>query len=228
MYFYEEGEGAKRCSHLLLETFRSKRFAQEMQASTHYVPSSIYVYPNDKLGYEDEEIHDIRLCGALNSWIQDQQVKRGDIVVLQDEDGYRNDYRFVFDGTQLCFLDYEAPNGYDYGIIPKEFPCIREFPVGYWDDALKAATFCWIPFGEQEKRDFFKNLKEWTHGFESTFSIDSSEVTVYVSFDEDPDDHMESLVDYIETCVNEDKLLINSQDVIRDLPEGPNIAHIAI
>lgn len=78
-----------------------------MEASVFYVPKSIYNYIGNDYIYDKDTIDEINESESLSQFIVDNQVKRGDIVVLNPVDGYRNEYHLIYDGSQLCCLDYE-------------------------------------------------------------------------------------------------------------------------
>lgn len=192
------------------------------RASVFYVPKTVYDYPEDQLGNEDKMIDDINQ--SLCKYLEDNQVKRGDIVVLQEEDGYRNDYRFIYNGEEICCLDYDPPCGYDYGIVPSNFLCITEFPMGYWDDALKGWNLCYILFNDSMKREIIENAVLVEDDlYKSEFSLAGLPVIVYIA----------TVNDTVEECVNswvakhgfENKLCVTGD--MEDIAEtGPNIIHI--
>lgn len=75
-----------------------------------------------------------------------QGLKRGDIIHFETFGDTYNDGKCIYDGEEivnLCYdryiLDTKRYN--DYGGIPKEFKCIEEFPINYWNDIL---IFRWI------------------------------------------------------------------------------------
>lgn len=118
-----------------------------------FVPETIYFYPEDKLGDEEEMIVSIRQDEALNKYLSEQNVARGDVVVLAEEDGYSNEYRFLYDGTRIVTLDYSYPPSCDYGIIPREFVTLREFPLNYWCGALLGWNMIWIPCSDSMQKE---------------------------------------------------------------------------
>lgn len=69
------------------------------KAKVVYVPESIYAYPEEELGNEIVMITSLRLDAKLNAYLAEKGIALGDIIVFGDKDGYRNDFRFMYDGT---------------------------------------------------------------------------------------------------------------------------------
>jgi hypothetical protein len=198
------------------------------QAQVIYVPEDVYFYPDEQLGNEQEEIIKMRESTTLINYIQEKKVKRGDIVVLGLQDGYRNDYRFIYDGQTLCHLCYDPPCGYDYGIIPREFLCLNEFPVDYWKSAIRGWNLVWIPFDSTMKQQILDSAKIYSKSnkvYKAKIHIDQHKVTVYISSEEElPLEDM--LSNYYQEHLEGDKLCVWSVGNFSELPTGANIMHI--
>lgn len=68
-------------------------------------------------------------------------IRRGDVVFIEDYLGYRNNGMMIFNGKRVIPLDSEPD---DYGTVPKEFQVITEFPIMYWCDTITHNSY--VPF----------------------------------------------------------------------------------
>ena len=198
------------------------------KAKVFYVPESIYVYPEEELGNEGVMIYSIRQDTQLSLYLREKKVSRGDVIVFGEEDGYRNDYRFMYDGMQVVTLDFSPPFDYDYGIVPKEFPCIHEFPIGYWDDSLCGWNLNWIPCSDTLEEEILKNAVPYFREliWKSVVEIEGNEIEVYI----------ETRGSTLEESISNHFVNHRSNDLICirtyndgaecDLPRGANIIHI--
>lgn len=67
-------------------------------------------------------------------------LRRGDIIFVQPQLGYRNDGKYIYDGEHILELADEPD---DYGTIPEEFQA-GEFPPMYWVNLIVHNSY--IPF----------------------------------------------------------------------------------
>ena len=72
------------------------------------------------------------VCALVNVVVDSHKygLRRGDMVVMESESGYRSQGLYFFDGKQLINQDRSYD---DYGTVPEEFRTVEEFPPGYWD-----------------------------------------------------------------------------------------------
>lgn len=61
--------------------------------------------------------------------VHNKDWKRGD-VILTEEDPYRNNGKYMWDGNKAISLDYDTTD--DYGSIPREFLVGKEFLALHW------------------------------------------------------------------------------------------------
>jgi hypothetical protein len=198
------------------------------RAAVHNIPPEIYEYEHED--FDDQvEIDKMNTSSELLLFLAENEVKRGDIIFFSGS-GHRNDYGFIYDGCKVSPLCWDGPKGYDYGIVPPTFPCIREFPIDYWVDALQVWLLVWIPWNDERKHELLDNIQyvdEYT--FRSYIFIDDNVVTVYISHTNE-DKLTQPLLDFIERYISDflrDGIL--AVDAISDegeLPEGAAICHI--
>jgi len=86
---------------------------------------------------------------------QFDDLRRGDIVIMTNIAGYRNDGLFIFDGTEVIHLAWEPD---DYGTIPIQFKVPEDFPITYWEDIILHNAY--VPF------DFVK----WSDQLQANFT----------------------------------------------------------
>jgi hypothetical protein len=204
------------------------------KAQVHYIPSTVYDYPDFFDADEEIELQKILTSEPVARFIEANNVQRGDIVVFHDTDAYRNDYRFIYDGEQICSLCWDGPGGYDYGIVPPEFLCVTEFPVDYWNDALHAWRLVWISWNNTMKDEILTNAKlvsdeDSTFLYKSHFFIEGVLTEIYVLFSHTNGDvNLSDILDkHIALHSTGDKITMNSicyED--EEVPCGPNIVHI--
>lgn len=70
-----------------------------------------------------------------------KDVRRGDIIFVEDYLGCHNDGKLIFNGKAVIPLS-DTPD--EYGSIPEEFQAISEFPVLYWDNIISHNGY--VPF----------------------------------------------------------------------------------
>lgn len=205
-----------------------KKSEKMYKAKVFYVPESIYVYPEEELGNEEMMIASIQQEDKLSSYMQEQKVERGSVIVFGEEDGYRNDFRFMYDGVQIVNLDYNPPFDYDYGIVPREFVCIREFPIGYWDEALHGWNMNWIPCSDTLQEEIVNNAVPYfgDNVYKSMVEIEGKSIEVYIETREHTFE--ECITNYFTghrsgalLCV-----MTYNDSTEADLPRGANIIHI--
>lgn len=156
---------------------------------------------NEVLGLEKDEgcsyiiVDNIENADIITKYIKDNNisVRRGDIIDTIDENNrYRNDGKFVWDGEKVLSLEYDVD---DYGAIPKTFiVSSQEFAPNYWENTIDHNNYYWpsIEYREQVRNslvfdDEFTNQKEW-HG---CFTHDDRLVHVII------DDNYSSEIDSI-------------------------------
>lgn len=59
--------------------------------------------------------------------------KRGDVVIMKQFSGYRNNGILIYDGEKLRSLEFDID---DYGSVPKSMKVITEFPINYWEGII--------------------------------------------------------------------------------------------
>lgn len=95
----------------------------------------------------DKDDRDERICAFLNAnpdiqeFLLSQNVRRGDIVHLEAGCAYRNEDKFIYDGTQLIPLDFSVD---EYGNIPPSFKVIDEFPIEHWFNVIVHNNVVWF------------------------------------------------------------------------------------
>lgn len=91
------------------------------------------------------------------------ELKRGDIIRFEEQ-GYRNEGSYVWDGEKIVPLDDETIS--DQGTIPREFQVTKdEFYPGYWKDALdQGGGNFWLSPDLQDSIRFTKVDKNEWHG----------------------------------------------------------------
>jgi len=70
-------------------------------------------------------------------------MKRGDVVCFEGG-GYRNNCKFIFDGTKLDYLYYEVD---DYGTVSPNYLAgdkEDEFPIGYFSESIDHNSINWL------------------------------------------------------------------------------------
>lgn len=81
------------------------------------------------LVYDDEdEIPEQEILDHLNK-NKYANMKRGDVIHIEGTSRYRNDNKFMWNGTKFVALDDVFD---EYGCVPREFLTFAEFPVGYF------------------------------------------------------------------------------------------------
>lgn len=67
--------------------------------------------------------------------------KRGDILEISGLAGYRNHGLLIYDGEKYINLYFEDD---DYGSVPPEFKCIKDFPIKHWDGLISHNLYIYI------------------------------------------------------------------------------------
>ena len=124
---------------------------------------------------------------ALNKYLyKKSDVRRGDIIITSTSSEYRNEGKSIWSGEQsdtsgrLISLDYYSFD--DYGMIPEEFDCIREFNPYYWEEFIDSNNNVCIDLMEflDEIRDNILYFKA-NDIIESTVNVDGEYVLLYIS-----------------------------------------------
>lgn len=84
------------------------------------------------LAEENEDMDTKEIFEKIAQHLQKKysDLRRGDMIYLQPELGYRNEGIYIYDGEKIQRLTADI---IDYGHIPGEFEVITEFPIHYWD-----------------------------------------------------------------------------------------------
>ena len=98
-----------------------------------------YLYPDANTGV-DTELTD-QEKDAILKLVPIDQIKRGDIVHIEEFGSYRNDGKLIFDGKKLVNLCYDID---DYGSVPSSFTIGDEFRSDHWIDVIDHNTIVWI------------------------------------------------------------------------------------
>ncbi len=77
-----------------------------------------------------EEIYPSSFRDNVRELLSARDLRRGDIIFLEFDIGYRNDGKLIFDGTSVTDLADEPD---DYGTVPSEF---QNFPPKYWSETV--------------------------------------------------------------------------------------------
>lgn len=72
--------------------------------------------------------------------------KRGDVIGVSHQMGYRNQGLYMWTGTKAVYLDSEID---DYGSVPAEFQVGKEFPANYWSGIITHNSIVHVNFGAQ-------------------------------------------------------------------------------
>ena len=101
----------------------------------------IYITKYCEIGDVLHAIHDSeRLLPHINELAKFPAVC-GDILKISCVAGYRNDGLLIYDGKKYINLYSEDD---EYGSIPPEFKCIRDFPIKHWDGIISHNLFIYI------------------------------------------------------------------------------------
>jgi hypothetical protein len=76
-------------------------------------------------------------------------IRRGDLVVLAEAAGYRNDGKFIYDGERIVPLAFDAD---EYGHLPPAFLAITEFEPMHWHSLICHNSYVYADFGQLEIR----------------------------------------------------------------------------
>jgi len=68
-------------------------------------------------------------------------IKRGDIIEIDDVSGYRNDGKVIWDGNTVMNLCFDID---DYGSVPPEFTIGTEFLADHWIHVIEHNNIVWI------------------------------------------------------------------------------------
>jgi hypothetical protein len=71
--------------------------------------------------------------------IQKYDIKCGDIINFQGS--YRNEGKWIWDGTKIVNLDTEVD---DYGSVPPEFKVGKDFQPNHWIDVVDHNSIIWL------------------------------------------------------------------------------------
>ncbi len=109
-------------------------------ASYHYIPRAAIGLSADAEDYNEEEA-----ARRLTAYITAKRValKRGDIIGLcEEEDRYRNDDCFLFDGEKVIRLYYGVD---EYGSLPPSMVVSDdEFSIKHWENAIQHNATFWL------------------------------------------------------------------------------------
>ena len=110
------------------------------------------------------------------------QLKRGDIIILGPDVGFRNSGFYIFDGTNI--LDLSAlPD--PYGSIPQTFQTVGEFSPLYWSDLVEHNSYVPFDFGYWLKNTKVDNVKLMPvkGGFHLSFPFQGNDNQYYTIVD---------------------------------------------
>jgi len=117
------------------------------------IPTSLFsVESEDNLPSEDEIVERLNQDVKIQRYLEEANVRRGDIVHLEVYGDYRNDGKFIYDGENLVPLNTEID---EYGSIPNEFRVIDEFPIRYWENVIEHNSI--VPFDPIKYIDDIRN-----------------------------------------------------------------------
>jgi len=94
-------------------------------------PKLVKLYSNED-DYDNEKLLFEMTKAITKDFINENLLKRGDVLYLSWVASYRNDGKFLWDGKQVVNLDYEDD---DYGSVPKEFT-FPEFRPDYFSESI--------------------------------------------------------------------------------------------
>lgn len=81
--------------------------------------------------YKDNETLVLRYINNLTK--DNKMYKRGDIIHPKKLSGYRNSFKYIYNGVKFEKL---GTLNCEYGEIPKSFLTFTEFPPFYWEDVI--------------------------------------------------------------------------------------------
>lgn len=145
---------------------------------------------------EDEWITQI---DTLKPFCKD--IKAGDIVHLSNLGDYRNDGKYIYDGTNIIPLDYEDMIDCDHGHVPIKFKVPQDFPPQYWSDCIEHNLY--IPFHSKDFVDqLVNNIQFEEKAWKTFFFHDHIKYNVLIYWDEQEPDR-NNLADAINKCIPE-------------------------
>lgn len=100
-----------------------------LRNNVHHIQENTF----DKKKYPEtgDIYNDINALSRIKAMLP--QLKRGDVIVLDDYAGYRNDGKLIYDGENVVTLYYDID---DYGSTLPSFKAITEFPIDYWKGVI--------------------------------------------------------------------------------------------
>ena len=101
------------------------------------IPAKIFNHGNEEVGFSiDDEIRTINKMNKnekLFQYVEDLNIRRGDVVHLSIVVNYRNEGKYMYTGHDFKMLNYSKD---EYGSVPEEFQVIDEFSIDYWIDTI--------------------------------------------------------------------------------------------
>ncbi len=106
-----------------------------------------------ELGLDEETLEELN--EAVASWSKKSEIKRGDILCLDtEEDRYRNDNCYIWDGEKAIELDDVD----EYGNVPPQFQITdTEFDPHYWVSAVAHNGIFWLAPEIRQRMKFTKS-----------------------------------------------------------------------
>lgn len=165
-------------------------------AQIHVIPNGFKLV-EDATGISERDQIEIenepQVVEVISSLIQEyniiDELQPGDIIQLDiDENIYRNDGKYIWDGTQVLCLDSDVD---EYGAVPRSFT-FPTFALDHWDHAVSHNLIRWL---EPQIKDQIKsNYKDappsgdFPHDVPSAHSSFSHEGETYIVHAGNPGD----------------------------------------
>jgi hypothetical protein len=166
------------------EIVKMKGFPRKSGHCKSYAVSALY--DDDEKDHYDANTLRTKVLGRLHNLNYD--LVRGDLILFEGFDGYRNDGVDIYDGCKIINLDYDID---DYGALPKEFTVIKNgVPVDYWynynenedQKGVDHNQIIWINISEV-KQQCIDNIIEIDGDLYTTFIYDNKEYKIYAHHD---------------------------------------------
>ena len=141
----------KRDYNVNVETDNFKELYMYNSKYEHSNIFRISLYDNecDETDFFTQNTLKPRIRKRIVSNLKKKGLRRGDIVHITDYGEYRNEGRFICDGSTLVDLAYEPD---EYCNIPSSFTIGDEFKALHWKDTIDHNSYVWIDlhkYGDQ-------------------------------------------------------------------------------
>lgn len=153
--------------------------------------------------YYDEIDDWMQQVNTILPFVSDK-LKRGDIVHFEQFGDYRNDGKYIYDGTKLLPLDTDYD---DYGQLPLEFKVPTEFPPRYWSEYIDHNVFVPVDF-ERFRDEMIAHVVYRKNYWRTHFYCNFLRYNVWILWEEEKPANIEAVLENewigeYENCINE-------------------------